>query len=286
MTASASRVVNSSGLGRVKTAFADTLELARPGVRRDGHGYVVDLDDNLLPGITRSQIETAFSAGAGQELEGKMRAPWSSSALAVNSFFPWHKQPALLSLAGISGFTGAVAFEAKCPNGVSRIPPHLDVRLEREDAIVAVESKCTEHLARKTAKVADAYRDLAAHGDERATTRWFGALAEASKFRHLDAYQLVKHYLGLARTYSGRTITLVYLYWEPTDPGALPAFAEHRAEVDRFRQLVADDRACAFKAISYPEHWRELERVASKPDWLDAHLIELKRRYEFSIGGG
>ena len=62
---------------------------------------------------------------------------------------PGQRDPALLTLAGLSGFTETLAFEAKCPNGVSRIPPHLDVLLERGDEIVAVESKCTEYLARE-----------------------------------------------------------------------------------------------------------------------------------------
>src|SRR5262245_54847110 len=84
---------------RTRRALGEALERVRPGVKRDEHGYVVRLEDNLLPGITRSEIEEAFGAGAGQELEGKMRAPWSSSALAVNSFAPWQRDPALLTLA-------------------------------------------------------------------------------------------------------------------------------------------------------------------------------------------
>src|SRR5690348_15989993 len=115
---------------RARKALGAALERVRPGAQRDAHGSVVQLEDNLLPGITRREIEDAFGAGAGQELEGKMRAPWSSSALAVNSFAPWASDPTLLSLAGISRFTETLAFEAKCPNGVSTIPPHLDVLLE------------------------------------------------------------------------------------------------------------------------------------------------------------
>ena len=162
-----------------------------------------------------------------------MRAPWSSSALAVNSFAPW-AATRRSALAGLSGFTETLAFEAKCPNGVSRIPPHLDVLLERGDEIVAVESKCTEYLRAKTAKVAAAYLALAEKGDERARSRWFAALAEVPSFRLLDAYQLVKHYLGLTLTYPKRPLTLVYLYWEPTNADALPLFAQHREEVERF----------------------------------------------------
>src|SRR5205823_8048253 len=114
---------------RARWALGRALDRVRPDAERDGHGYVVQLEDNLLPGIGRGEIEEAFGAGAGQELEGKMRAPWSSSALAVNSFALWQRDPTLLKLADLSGFTETLAFEAKCPNGVSRIPPHLDVLL-------------------------------------------------------------------------------------------------------------------------------------------------------------
>src|SRR4051812_20488016 len=168
---------------RARKALGEALERVRPDAERDAHEYVVELEDNLLPSIRRGDIEEAFNAGAGQELEGKMRAPWSSSALAVNAFAPWQRDPALLTLAGISGFAGTLAFEAKCPNGVSRIPPHLDVLLVRDDDVIAVESKCTEYLAPKTAKVAAAYLALAETGDKRAASPWFAALSEVPGFR-------------------------------------------------------------------------------------------------------
>jgi Restriction Endonuclease associating with ARP len=255
----------------------------RPGAALDTKGYAVRLEDNLLAGVARADIEAAFGAGAGQELEGKMRAPWSSSALAVNSFAPWQRDPGSLKLAGVTGFTEALAFEAKCPNGVSAIPPHLDVLLERGEAIVGVESKCTEYLSPKTSKVAAAYLALATEGDERAASPWFAALADVPSFRFLDAYQLVKHYLGLARSYPGRPLLLVYIYWEPANARALPLFNEHRAEVERFGKLVAGDPGCRFEALSYGEHWRELDALSAKPAWLDRHLAQLRLRYEVEI---
>jgi hypothetical protein len=206
-----------------------------------------------------------------------------SSALAVNSFAPWRDDAALLRLADISGFTETLAFEAKCPNGVSRPPPHLDVLLERGDEIVAVESKCTEYLEAQTDTVAPAYLALAGKGDERARSRWFAALAEVPTFRLLDAYQLVKHYLGLTLTYRARPITLVYLYWEPGNADDLPIFAMHRVEIDRFPELIRGDDTCAFAALTYREHWRELDHLSGKPSRLDVHLVEVRRRYEVEI---
>lgn len=57
----------------------------RHGIPLDENGWAVQLNDNLfLPLIPEAIRE--FEAGAGQELEGPMRAPHSSSALAVNVF--------------------------------------------------------------------------------------------------------------------------------------------------------------------------------------------------------
>lgn len=212
-----------------------------------------------------------------------MRAPWSSSALAVNSFAPWARGPGPLKLARLSGFGEQLVFEAQCPNGVSRIPPHLDVLLERDGGFVGVESKCTEHLSERTAKVADAYLRLAEGGDARASSRWFGALEQAPQFRLLDACQLVKHFLGLSLTYPERPLTLVYLYWEPANASEIELFDRHRAEVDSFASLVESDETCRFSALSYREHWAELAAGGDRPEWLDDHLARLRQRYEVEI---
>jgi Restriction Endonuclease associating with ARP len=128
-----------------------------------------------------------------------------------------------------------------------------------------------------------AYSALAEKGDERAASRWFGVLAQVSRFRLLDAYQLVKHFFGLSLTYPGRPLTLVYLYWEPANPMGIELFARHRGEVDRFTSLVERDESCRFAALSYAEHWAEVEAGATQPKWLDDHLVRLRRRYEVEI---
>lgn len=110
MVQAGTQTVGGSIALRARGALGDALQRVRPGADRDANGYVVELEHNLLPGITRNDIEAAFGTGAGRELETKMRAPWSSSALAVNSFARWASDPALLSLAHISGFTETLAF--------------------------------------------------------------------------------------------------------------------------------------------------------------------------------
>jgi hypothetical protein len=80
-----------SSYDRARRALGVSLERIIPGVEQDRSGWVLDLEQNFLPGITRAEIAEEFGAGAGNELDGKMNAPWSSSALAVNSFSPWRR---------------------------------------------------------------------------------------------------------------------------------------------------------------------------------------------------
>jgi hypothetical protein len=209
-----------------------------------------------------------------------MLAPWSSSALAVNSFARWRRCSGELTLAGLSRFRPPFAFEKKCDHGVRGERPHLDVVLQCDGEVVGVESKCLEYTrAHKHVTVSDAYWSLRG---ERADSRWFAALNDVTSFAHLDAYQLVKHFLALAYSYRDLEKTLVYVYWEPRNADE-PLFAAHRAEVDRFAALVADDPSCRFVALSYAEHWRELDALADPPSWLAGQLDRLHRRYNVTI---
>lgn len=268
---------------RAKSALAAGLRAVKPDVPVDGRGYVCNVEDNLLPGIARAEIEAEFAAGSGNEFESKMLAPWSSSALAVNSFARWRSCPDRLELGGIGAHHARIAFEMKCRHGVRGERPHLDVVLEGGNSVVGIESKCIEYTrSHRRAVVAPAYWNLRERGDSRACSRWFEALAHVHEFERFDAYQLVKHYLGLACSYRGTQRTLVYLYWEASNARE-PLFIQHRDEIERFASLVAGDRSCRFVATSYARHWQELEAVDDPPTWLADHQRLLRLRYEVTI---
>jgi hypothetical protein len=91
---------------------------------------------------------------------------------------------------------------------------------------------------------------------------------------------------GVACTSSDRDVeplTLVYLYWEPRHAADLPIFAEHRAEVDCLREFVLDDGTSAFAASSHPSIGANSTGPLDKPGSLDAHLVELRRRYDVEM---
>lgn len=268
--------------GNIRTTASQSLRAAlieaKGSEAVDGAGYAHALADNLVHGLTLGDFQADFAAGAGQELDGKMRAAHSSSALAVNCFGRWASDPSSLTICGQTGFN-RLQFEAKCPTGVGRMPPHLDLVLTGPSGILAIESKCIEYLSTHKAKFADAYVDNIT--DHRTKTGWFSEMlalrVQADKYRFLDAAQLIKHYFGLAHTYSDSPITLVYLFWEPANPTAFDDFKNHGAEINIFSEAVADSKV-NFQALSYPELWESWENQ-DQPSWLGQHLSNLKSRY-------
>jgi hypothetical protein len=71
--------------------------------------------------------------------------------------------------------------------------------------MVGVESKCTEHLSAKIFEGSFSPAYLSGITDHRRDGRWYDALKalliHPADYRYLDAPQLVKHALGMARCY-------------------------------------------------------------------------------------
>ena len=243
----------------------------------DPHGYAVTLKANLLCTMS-PRTQDDFEAGAGGELDRRMRAPHSSSALAVNTFERWRADPACLELAGFCSFETMV-FERKYPTGLRGTPPHLDLVAEATEAVVAVESKCLEYLTPKVPHFAPSYQTLAAEYGRRS---WFRYVSEGvASSLHLGVAQLVRHWLGLCRAYPDRPVTLLYLYWEPENWRQVPECRRHRHEIQDFADRVAGD-AVQFAALSYPELWAHWKRRAAAP-WATDHVSRLRQRYAVAV---
>jgi hypothetical protein len=245
----------------------------------DERGYCRDWKSNLLTGIDSGAIEGDLQQGSGSELATKFRAPHSSSALAVNAFGPFREDPQPLRIRSHHGFK-TLRFEQKCPSGLSGTPPNLDVVLEGDGPILAIESKCLEYMSRKDAEFAPAYfTDIQ---DERRETAWFAEMGRLSKepadYRHLDAAQLIKHAMGLAHSFPGQSVTLLYVWWEPTNAESFPIFAHHRDEVLSFAQRVAGSDI-RFEWTTYRQLWTQWSA-----EGLDAaHIAALHKRYSIEI---
>lgn len=279
-----------------KQGLANALKATQPELAWNNDFYLAEAECNVLPGLVDQfwpVARTQLIAGDGGELSSsggrppKFAAAHSSSALAVNSFGPWMNRSESLLLGDITNFDGSLEFEAKCHNGFGPRASNLDVLLRGATATYGVESKLTEWLGGAKGSFSEAYMQIP-DNDPRRTATWFRlmeSMVEGSVgFKYLDAVQLVKHFFGLSHTFHDLPVRLIYIFWEPTNAFEFAEFAAHRAEVEQFRGLTQDaDNLYLMEALSYSEHWRELEANPGMPDWLPEHLAALRARYEIAI---
>ena len=282
---------------RIETAMADRLraQLSADAFRDDYPTYLRDLRSNLIAGVAPQDFQSDLAGGSGNELlphgsePPKFCSARSSSALAVNTFGPFRQVPARLTLLGQREFHHAW-FERRCPNGLrTRILPHLDFLAETSTSVVGIESKFAEPFGFvKPATFSSQYRRLF-YGEGRrpavAEAPWKAVydllLNQPSAYLHLDAAQLVKHYLGLKNTYPTKKRFLLYLYWEPSNAKDFEAFAAHRAEVTDFAERVS---GCDTHLVGLPYRtlWTDWERSSPWPG-MHAHLARLRARYDVAI---
>ena len=249
----------------------------------DQRGYVRTPTDNLLPGVAMEQFEQNLLEGAGDELRTKFCAVHSSSALAVNCFAPYVKNLDQISLFDESG-ASEIRFEKKLPVFPRARAPHLDVWIERNNRVIAIESKFLEYFKPKRPKKTDfkaAYERLAPPG--LAEKCWWEVYNDAKQRHasHLNRVQLVKHYFGM-RKYQEKNpvqMTLLYVFWEPTNGNVLDECIRHRSEIEAFKKSVEPASKIEFRWMTYSDLWKQWSKIPS----LSKHAADLKARYEISL---
>jgi hypothetical protein len=263
---------------RARSIFRDTY-----------HDYTKLPEENLIQGVEKQDFWSDLGAGAGNELiddskgPAKFCAAYSSSALAVNAFGPFRNAPWNLEILGYSEFTGT-QFEKPLPTGLRGTDPHLDFYAQGHGQIVCIESKFLEPLRPKAAGFADSYEGAIASLAEPCWAEVYeGLKQDPRQFRHLDAAQLVKHYLGMRNTLGlmEKELVLFYVYWEPTNAGELVEFQQHRKEISHLSNAVTNSQL-KFVARSYSELWAEWENTSS---WggMARHVERLQQRYKFAV---
>jgi hypothetical protein len=203
--------------------------------------YAQSPESVLVPGLDLRAFRTDLDRGQGGELQSeggkppKFHAAHSSSALAVNTFGVFRQSTAGLELAGESVFT-SLEFEYPCPTGAGRGVANLDVVAQAKNCVVGVESKLREFLRSKPAQFSPKYDRVIESLADRSWTAFFQDLKrKPTALRHIDAAQLVKHYLGLRNTFKNQRTVLLYLFWEPTNATRHEAYRVHAAEVNKQR---------------------------------------------------
>jgi len=257
--------------------------------------YLKAWQDNLIDGVTPLDVEYDLRHAAGNELtEGrgnpvKFCAARSSSALAANTFGPFRRCTKYLTLAGYDDFREAW-LEKKCRNGLQTpVPPHLDFLAESIGAVVAVESKFLEPFGTPALAAFSEQYKVPFEGTERRPaitespwTRMFNSLRESpDQYKHLNAAQLVKHYLGLIHSYGRKKRVLIYLYWEPQNGDSFDEIRKHRGEIKDFSERVAGCDT-QFIALSYPALWQTWE-ATSQWSGMPDHITRLRNRYDFAM---
>ena len=199
---------------------------------------VDEVDANLWKPLS-AHARAAYEKGAGSELKGHMKALHASSALVVNFFDYRTERPKapLLSALGIDADDiQSLDFEARYSTGLVGTPPHLDVAIILESgAVIGIESKFTEYLGRST-KGKGSFQPSYFQTSE---GLWAAkglpacqALAQElrdhqHRFEHLDPWQLLKHALGLAKSF-GPDFSLWYLYYDCPGPRSDPTKGKSR----------------------------------------------------------
>jgi hypothetical protein len=244
--------------------------------------------DNLLPGLSQSQIATVRAQlllGSGNELRptatGKRpaHAPYSSAALAANAFGRWLGDEPQLRVAGLGGFTDALRVEAKLKIAHGGGTANLDCFLAADDVMVGVESKLTETLAaHDPVKWRSPYHKPVMRTllDAGWAEVFESSLAGSWQPKHVGLEQLVKHALALS-SHPARERHLVYVFWEPANGDDHSEVREHRREVAELLERVGD-ASPRLHVRTYAElldEWAALD----PPEWVSRHVAELRERY-------
>lgn len=267
---------------RAYQALRDAL--VRSGEAKvDAAGYVANYQQNLVSGVQADDFVADLEAGDGNELQTKFRAAHSSSALAVNTFAPFRNRMQDLDLGPRTVFE-SLEFERKCSAGIrGRRAPNLDVLLSNSTTVAGIESKCTEYLSKHSAKFSPAYCDQIK--DQRSQHGWYDEMLRLidmpNAYKWLDAAQLIKHAFGLSHTFPDRSVSLVYLYWEPTNTEVSSIFQEHRNETAELADRVKDRGGPCFSSMTYNELWAAWSEYGSER--VQSHAASLRDRYSVSI---
>jgi len=248
----------------------------------DLNNRMYEPSDNFFMPLSK-ETTREIEKGSGDEFGkdgklGKISSLYSSSALVCNVFEYWRSRDGniIAQLCGAKHKVNQLHFEKQHPTGLMGTPPNLDVEfLCNSQYALAIESKFTEiyHPKKNTMPFRESYFHKEEIWANLPTCR---KLAEdirdnLMKFIYLDAPQLIKHCLGLMRTYQNRSrFALAYLWYD--FPG--PELDQHNTELDTFKKIISRD--IDFEAIPYSHLFKKLQGIR---DIDQKYIAYLQDRY-------
>ena len=235
---------------------------------RQGPYYLKRLEDNLVMPMSEQHV-AEYSRGSGGELDGKMKALRSSSAMTFN--LVGNGPVRLNGRNGLPAGTYAVEFEHQLPTlEKNPHPANIDAKLEGEDGEIAIycEMKLAEWIFGKAGGLRAQYlepdRYLVPSSSASVFREVFASLCEGEqddggvlspRLGRYDAFQMLKHMLAVyteanRRAESGeplpKTVLLLNCVWEMESPGKLGRYeatyrafeAEEHAQYREFAEAV------------------------------------------------
>src|ERR1035437_4073686 len=229
------------------------------------NGRVNNLEDNFHSSL-HAKTKEEISEGDGSELgtpenPGKQYSLWSSSALACNVFDYWRERTLAPLLPALSVQDTAYEhpeFEQKFRTGVRSARANLDVVFRASGSAclpIAVESKFTEpYQSGEKECLRPSYFQHPETWDTLPSCRTTAeSLTGSKRFECLDAGQLLKHILGLTRTFGQGRFILLHLWYEAEGSEASD---KHRAEVNEFSRLISTE--VQFRSETYQRFFSRL----------------------------
>jgi hypothetical protein len=230
--------------------------------------YVRQVNDNLFQPLLPEVLD-ALSNGDGNELgspgsPGKMQAVHSSSALGVNVFQYWmsvSEVPVIAAACGLcrrgSSAPSELKFEEKYAiNDNFGVHPNIDIVIHNRQADkiqrLAIECKFSEaYGAHKHGGIKNRYLvECGTLWDDIPNLRKFAETIcpDDSDFRHLHPAQLIKHILGLKRSFGRNGFRLLYLWYDVVGEEG----SRHRDEINQFAAIAKGD-GVMFHSLSYQD---------------------------------
>ena len=271
------------------------LKKSTPPLDADNQNYYfTDYRENLLDKMS-NEVCKAFAKGSGNELQRKMAAVYSSSAMTFNIFGNGPVE-VKKNTCGWSVGKYTLQYERQLPVLKRGGKANLDAQLIDGKEIIFFEMKMQEWLFYKPSKLARAYL----HDEARYYNREIFSVVKklikeimnksasddksySCRYKHFDAFQIIKHIIGIYNGVAGKKdeftkaekITLVVGYWTVSTsvvkdmPADLQKIykdieLEMQKETADFQKRLSDIQAMfTAKNVSFSVEFRTVKEILS-----------------------
>ena len=263
------------------------------------HVYCANFTNSVIDGITADMFCCDLIRGDGGELSNasgsapKFNSIVSSTSMAVSTFAPWKNRLRELTIdlgsQQLKGFN-KLEFEhiAKTAIPGAKKHPNIDVWLENDDTILAIECKFCEFLSKRDEKASlnPSYKRFAT--EQKMHSPWVEAIDVVtnkngiSKYQFFDAVQIIRHYFGLLNS-GQKEKHLLYLYWHPENEDWMDIhpFDLHMKELREFSELVSQTTDVHFHYMSFNELWKRWASGDCHP--IQAQIEAIRNKYIIKV---